>query len=99
MARNIAYGHCHRYGDCGIQTGVAEITPTANAVSTMTVTFPEAFKEVPDCVLVSPKSAVPYTTLRYATASDYTTTGFDLHIYRTSATTTTVTWVAFGKMK
>ena len=99
MARNIAYGHCHRYGMCGIQTGKVQLTTTANEVTKVAVTFPEAFKEVPDCVLVSPISAVPYTAVRYATASDYTATGFNLNIYRTSATTMTVAWVAFGKMK
>ena len=99
MARNIAYGHEHRYGMCGIQTGSVVVTPVANEVTTVSVTFPEAFAAAPECVLVSPKSTVPYTGVRYATASDYTASGFKLHLYRTGSGETTVTWVAFGKMK
>ena len=96
---NIAYGHKHRFTDCGIQTGSVIVTPTANEVTTVSVTFPEAFAQIPDCVLVSPVTTVPYTAVRYASASGYTATGFKLHLYRTSAGETTVTWVAFGKMK
>jgi hypothetical protein len=99
MARNIAYGHDHRFTDCGIQTGSVNVTPTANAVTTVSVTFPEAFAEIPDIVLVSPVTTVPYTAVRYASASGYTTTGFKLHLYRTGTGETTVTWMAVGKMK
>lgn len=98
MARNIAYGHDHRYGDVGIQTGTVTVTPTANAVTTVSVTFPEAFAEAPDFVAVSPVTGVPYTYVRYAAASDYTANGFSLHLYRTNTTETIVAWMAVGKL-
>jgi len=98
MGRNIAYGHDHRYTDCGIQTGSVVITPVANEVTTVNVTFPEAFAVAPEFVAVSPKTAAPYTAVRYASASDYTTTGFKLHLYRTGTGATTVAWMAVGKL-
>lgn len=98
MARNIAYGHDHRFTDCGIQAGSVVVTPVANQVTTVNVTFPEAFAQTPVCVLVSPVTTVPYEAVRYASASGYTTTGFSLHLYRTGTGSTTVTWVAFGKL-
>ena len=99
MARNIAYGHEHRHTSCGIQTGSVKVSPKADKVTTVSVTFPEAFAETPDIVLVSPVTTVPYTGVRYASASDYTTTGFNMHLYRTDTSETTVTWMAVGKMK
>ena len=73
------------------------ITPTADAVSSVNVAFPKSFAAAPDIVIVSPLSAVPYTTLRYATAADYTKDGFTLYIYRTTATPTIVNYMAVGK--
>ena len=75
------------------------VTPVANEVTTVAVTFPEAFAEAPVFVAVSPKTAAPHTAVRYASASDYTTTGFNLHLYRTGTGETTVAWMAVGKMK
>lgn len=99
MARNIAYGHDHRYTDCGIQAGSVSVA-TSSGLTTVSVTFPEEFAEAPVFVAVSPRSAAPYTGVRYASASDYSTTGFKLHVYRADdATNTTVTWMAVGKMK
>ena len=98
MARNIAYGHDHRFTDCGIQTGSVVVNPVANEVTTVAVTFPEAFAQTPDIVLVSPVTTVPYTTVRYASAAGYTATGFNLHLSRTGTGATTVTWMAVGKM-
>lgn len=99
MARNIAYGHDHRYTDCGIQTGEVEVTPVANEVTTVAVKFPEAFAEAPVFVAVSPETSVPYTYVRYAAASEYTATGFKLHLYRTNTTSSIVKWMALGKLK
>lgn len=81
----------------GIQTGSVTITPAANTISSVNVTFPKKFAAAPDIVIVSPLSGVPYTTLRYATAADYTASGFTLYVYRTTATSTVVNYMAVGK--
>ncbi len=98
MSKSIAYGHGHNHGDCGIQTGYVSVKTVANEVATFDITFERPFIESPDIVLVSPVTAVPYTAVRYASASNYTATGFKLHIYRTTSTGTGVAWVAIGKM-
>jgi hypothetical protein len=98
MANEIAYGHKHTLRQMGIQTGQVSMTPTANTISTINVTFPEAYSEVPDIVIVSPITTVPYSTVRYVTAANYTTTGFTLYVYRTTSVLTAVAWMAVGKL-
>ena len=98
MANEIAYGHKHTLRQMGIQTGQISVYPTANEVSSFSVTFPRAFSSVPDIVIVSPITTVPYTTVRYVTAADYSTTGFTLYVYRTTGTLTVVAWMAVGTM-
>ncbi len=99
MSKNIAYGHGHTFRDCGMQCGMVAMTPTANEVSKLWVEFPEEFAEVPDIVIVSPQTSVPYSHVRYVSANNYEVGGFNLYMYRTSATTTNVSWIAFGKLK
>lgn len=82
----------------GIQTGSVTITPAADTVSSQKVYFPKAFKSAPAIVIVSPQTSVPYTYVRYATASDYTKDGFTLYIYRTNSTSTVVKWIAVGSL-
>lgn len=95
---NIAYGHGHLPEQVGIQTGTVSVTTVANEVATVDVTFPKPFAGVPNIVIVSPITSVPYTAVRYASASNYTKTGFKLHVYRTSSTSMGVAWMAVGKM-
>lgn len=92
----IAYGHTHTLEQLGVQTGTVELTPTANAISSVKVVFPKPFANPPAIVIVSPVTTVPYTTVRYATAADYTETGFTLYVYRTTSTLTVVSWMAVG---
>lgn len=94
----LAYGHTHTLDQLGIQTGQISVYPTANEVSSFSVTFPQAFDYTPDIVIVSPITTVPYTTVRYVTAADYTSTGFTLYVYRTTGTLTVVAWMAVGSM-
>lgn len=94
----LAYGHTHSLEQLGMQTGQITVTPAANTTSAFSVTFPKAFAEVPDIVIVSPITTVPYTTVRYVTAANYTTTGFTLYVYRTTETLTAVAWMAVGKL-
>lgn len=98
MAKPTAYGHKHYPIDAGMQTGYVTVTTVANQVATVDIKFDRAFVEKPDIVLVSPVTSVPYTAVRGCTASDYTATGFKLHVYRTAATSMGVAWVAIGKM-
>lgn len=86
------------FAGLGIQTGSITVTPTADAISSYKINFPKAFKSVPAIVIVSPQTSVPYTYLRYATASEYTTSGFTLYIYRTNSTSTVVKWMAVGEL-
>lgn len=76
------------------QAGSVSVTNTVtNAVHSQQVTFPEAFYTTPR-VFVNANSAVPGTQLLGCNASSPTTTGFQLNINRTNATTTTVVWLA-----
>lgn len=93
---SIAHGHIHTLEQLGIQTGQVSFTPTENEISTINVTFPKAFAEAPDIVLVSPITTVPYTTVRYVTAANYSATGFTVYVYRTTSTLTAVAWMAVG---
>ena len=97
MNKNIAYGHGHHFRDCGVRQGYISVKTTANEVTTVDIEFDEPFKESCDIVIVSPVTAVPYTAVRGCTASNYTLTGFKLHMYRTSSTGTGVAWIAFGR--
>lgn len=92
----IAYGHTHTLEQLGVQIGTVEMTPTANEISSVWVDFPRPFSKPPSIVIVSPVTTVPYTTVRYATAADYTETGFKLYVYRTTSTLTVVSWMAVG---
>lgn len=80
-----------------IQWARPSVTPTAaGAVTTLDVTFPEAFAFTP-AVMVTPVTTVPDTLS--AAPSDITTTGFKLQLHRTGTTTTGVQWLAIGKAK
>lgn len=92
----IAYGHTHTLEQLGVQIGTVELTPTANAISSVKVAFPKPYSKPPSIVIVSPVTTVPYTTVRYATAAEYTETGFTLYLYRTTSTFTVVNWMAVG---
>lgn len=75
-----------------VQSGRIRITvPTANVARTVSVTFPRAFDDVPN-VVATPITAGPQAC--YTAVNNITTTGFSIVFYRTTATDTTVCWIA-----
>lgn len=82
-----------QYGGQMVQSGSATITPVANVDTSLVVTFPTAFPSAPKVVL-TPYATVPWTTVKSATVSNVTTTGFTLWVLRTSATAFPVHWMA-----
>lgn len=74
-----------------IQRGKASIKGKAKAVTTKEVKFPKAFDKVP-VVVVSPRTTIPQSC--HASVYNVTTTGFTLHLYRTTKATNTVDWIA-----
>lgn len=77
-----------------LQCGMVSITPTANTVSSVNVTFPHEMASAPRIILC-PSTAVPYTTVRGVGHGRASTTGFTLYIYRTNTTATSVHWIAY----
>lgn len=75
-----------------VQSGRIRITvPTANVARTVSVTFPRPFDDVPN-VAVTPITGGPQAC--YTAINNITTTGFSIVFYRTTATDTTVCWIA-----
>lgn len=82
-------------GWCRICFGKVAINPTANQPTGVWVTFPAAFVRNP-VVIVTPNTAVPYTTVRGCGVSDVSTTGMNVYLTRTNTTKTLVYWYAMG---
>lgn len=76
-----------------IQKGMVHITPRANAVTSVNVTFDTEFSQEP-YVTVTPNTSVPFTSVKGVSVSNITTTGCTINIYRTDTTQTTVYWMA-----
>lgn len=87
-------GSCE-IGDLLIQWGSATFTPTANAVTTHEIEFPIAYANAPWLGVTVRSTAVNQVTGFGCTSTS--TTGSILRIYRTSATSTTLGWIAIGK--
>lgn len=76
--------------DCGSVNATA---PSGGGTSQISVSFSKTFASTPQVVAVA-KTSVPGSCSCGITNSS--TTGFTLNFYRTSNTTTTVSWVAIG---
>ena len=75
-----------------IQCGAAKVTvKKANTSYTKAVTFAQAFSAVPR-VVATPLSAGPEKV--NLSVRDITTTGFSIYLNRTTATNTSVNWIA-----
>lgn len=75
------------------QIGTATCSAKANTPTATHVTFPKAFTSAP-IVLLNPLTAVPGTIFKGCSATNITTTGFDLYVTRTDNGNTSVKWIA-----
>lgn len=73
--------------------GTTTCTAKANTPTATHVTFPKAFASVP-IVLLNPLTAVPGTIFKGCSATNITTTGFDLYVTRTDNGNTSIKWIA-----
>lgn len=87
-------GSCE-IGDLLIQWGSETFSPTANAVTTVNVTFDKAYANAPWVGVTVRTSTVNQVTGFGCTGTN--TTGTTLRLYRTSTTSTTLGWIAVGK--
>lgn len=94
-ADEITHTHLNAAGWAGpeIQVGAASITPVANTVTSLAVTFPVAFSSTPT-VKLSVGSGSSGSEVVEVSVFSASTTGFTLYIYRTTATVTSVQWLA-----
>ena len=75
-----------------IQCGAAKVTiKKANTTYTKSVTFAQPFTAVPRVVATAVSSTPEKVNL---SVKDVTTAGFSLYMNRTTATNTTVNWIA-----
>jgi hypothetical protein len=80
------------------QSGRETITPVANTPTSINVTFVTPFAQAPS-VATTPVSTVPGSFVKGdGAATEITTTGFKLWVYRTSASDTDVCWIATGRL-
>lgn len=75
------------------QIGTTTCSAKANTPTATHVTFPKAFTSAP-IVLLNPLTAVPGTIFKGCSATNITTTGFDLYVTRTDNGNTSVKWIA-----
>lgn len=75
--------------------GVESITTVTNTPTKTAVTFAVAYTDAP-MVLTTAHTTVPGTSVTGDAAASITTTGFDCYVTRTSATNTSVGWIAIG---
>lgn len=79
------------------QSGRTSITPVANTPTSVNVTFATPFAQAPS-ISTTPASSVPGSAVKGSAATDITTTGFKLWVYRTNTTATDVCWIATGRL-
>lgn len=79
------------------QSGRTTITPVANTPTSINVTFATPFAQAPS-ISTCPTTAFPGTAVKASAATDITTTGFKLWVYRTNTTATDVCWIATGRL-
>ena len=80
-----------QYVTPAIQTGAVSVTPIANNVVQVTVTFPTAFATTPR-VVVTANSSIPQAISLGATG--VSATQFTLQVHRTSSSQFSVFWIA-----
>lgn len=73
--------------------GTVTCTSKANTPTVTHVNFPKAFASAP-IVLLNPLTAVPGTIFKGCSATNITTTGFDLYVTRTDNGNTSIKWIA-----
>lgn len=80
-----------------LQSGITSVTTVAGAWATFAVSFPATFAGTP-VVTVTPQSGAPTgsTTDLKCTVSAVTTSGFTLSVFRTTAVTFNVGWIALA---
>lgn len=83
--------------DLGFQYGKVNVSCTANTASKAAVTFDKTYKTMP-IVTVTAGSSSPGTVVQEVSISDVTYTGFNVNVYRTNTSTTTVQWMAAGQV-
>src|SRR5690606_3456741 len=76
-----------------VEAGYARVTPVPNQPTSVHVTFPKPFKTKPTLTATA-NSTVPGKSVVEVSATNVTTTGFDLVVYRTTKVTTGVWWQA-----
>lgn len=76
-----------------IQAGASSITPVANTVTSLAVTFPTAFSAAPTVVLTIGAGS-DGDEIQEVSVASVSTTGFTIWIYRTTTTVTSVQWLA-----
>ncbi len=74
--------------------GYVLVTVTADVVSTASVTFPAGLFDTPPRVFTNALTSVPGTRVIETSASNITTSGCDVYIYRSSSTDTGIMWFA-----
>ena len=92
-AVNTNAGNISIYLNSFKQTGVVTCSSTANTPTKTHVDFPKTMAYTP-IVLLNALSAVPGTILKGITATNITTTGFDIYITRSDGGATSVKWLA-----
>ena len=93
MANNS--GRIHYKNGLLIQWGTVSITPVANTPSSLKVTYPVSYDYVPS-VKVSCATSVIGTQVLGCTHGNDTASSTDLFVTRTTATATTLRWLAIG---
>lgn len=77
-----------------MQVGIATVTPIANTVTTLFVTFPTPFTGTTPVVVLTPIDSRPGTEIDGYSVSGITTAGFNIHLLRTNTLTTYISWAA-----
>lgn len=83
-------------GGYTIQIGRVDITPEANVPTEVHLTFPRPFSVMPS-VNVTPVTSEPGTKVTGVSVSSVTKDGCDIILTRTTATKTSINWIAIGK--
>jgi hypothetical protein len=81
--------------ECGnIAVGIASVTPVANKPTKHSITGLNLQGRGPVRVFATASSTVPGSTLREVTTSNHSPYGFDIWVYRTNTTATSIHWMA-----
>jgi hypothetical protein len=78
--------------------GTVSITPVVDTPTSVAVTFPVTYTVSPS-ITVSASTTVPGSEVKEVSFANPSTTGMDIYLYRSTATTTGVRWQAIGWWK